>query len=299
MKKLSYLLLVTMAFFYLLYNWNPKQPKDFQAFQLAISEFCQLNAPLKELSPASLTSSIRKMQDSLAQKLRVKNSFRYVNERVVQELLSLCRKAPVKIFMRHGEQLKSPRVEKITSIGLQKIEMMREPENFRSPPTKRTLVELLGTVMVFAYIKEKLQSTVQMASSPNRRASIPAELFSESLNVQCEIQSFLRCISYPSEKKLSTKYLLRELSSDNIPWEKESVDFIIGKNAYRTITDDMKKVLEESTEDLSIFLTHTQQINAVQQISSLKIESFDHFGFIVVSEEKAISYPNGVYASSC
>ena len=109
----------------------------------------------------------------------------------------------------------------------------------------------------------------------------------------------MRCISYPSEKRLSTKYLLRELSSDNIPWEKESVDFIVGKNTYRKITDDMKKVLEESAEGLSVFLTHTQQINAVQQISSLKIESFDHFGFIVVSEEKAISYPNGVYASSC
>ena len=183
MKKLSYLFLVTMAFFYLLYNWNTKQPKDLQAFQLAISEFCELTVPLKEQSPASLTSTIQKMQNSLAQRLRVKESFRYVNERVVEELLSLCGKAPVKIFMRHGEQLKSSRVKKITSTRLQRIEMMREPENFRNPPTKRTLVELLGTVMVFAYIKEKLQSTVQMVSSPNRRASIPAGLISESLNV--------------------------------------------------------------------------------------------------------------------
>ncbi|MEL7430963.1 MAG: hypothetical protein AAGI90_00325 [Chlamydiota bacterium] len=273
-------------------------PTEVATFQKVGQAFLSTYPTIAHLSQEELVNLSTDWQKRLAKQLHVNNDYRVLDPEKLRFLETLLETTPGKIVMRHGEQQPSKQVESITSLQEKKIAMMRLPDNMQDPPTTRSLVEFFGSMIGFRYIQERLDKDLSILSSKNYRAKIPAELLGGFLNVSTDTKRFLQCINYPPDDQISTQSLLRELSLGMLPWEQESIDFIVGPKTFERIVEDMRTYLEDIQTGIGIAFTHTQQINATQQLVSSPIRRVNYYGFIAVVGENVHVFPEGLYASS-
>lgn len=221
---------------------------------------------------------------------------REIDGGVVEKLSILLTQKHPQIFMRHGQQLPTEQVQKLPP-NEQKIEMMRLPCNKEDSLTKASLVELLEGMIVWEYLQQKTKSCFVIKSSKNQRAYLVASLLGRALKVKPILNAPLDCINYPSNDKMTTAELLRQLPDGTLPWEKEKVDAVIGAGTYDRITQDMKRLLCSCTNANTVLLaiTHTQQMNAVALLSDLPVSRLGNFGFIFLTKASKEVFAEGIY----
>jgi hypothetical protein len=216
-------------------------------------------------------------------------NLRKIDPAIVNELLALMQSGEIKIFMRHGEQKKSARALGLNG-ALQKIEMMRAPDNRDNPITLDSSAEFLGVYATLEYLKEKTGRMIPVQTSRNMRAALPASVFGP-LDHAAGIWD---CVDYPSEEVMAAVEILRILPDGTLPWEQGIVDRIIKEGAYARITADMRQALNVSGSLLAI--THTQQLNALALQLGLPVARMGNFGFIVVAKSGSKLFPNGFFS---
>jgi len=227
------------------------------------------------------------------------DKYRKVTSTIIQDLLSPIKKSPVHIIMRHGLQKMSLSVMHIKGdskkAALQKIEMMRKTENMNNPMEKASFVELMGLIVVLDALRQIGGRDIRVLTSENQRAAQAAKGIGVFFGIKVEQMSDLTCVNYPSDK---TDFLLSRLPGGKLPWEKNVVDEIIGKDTYETINNNMKNLLKLPIENITIYITHTQQINAVCAAEKLSVKRLGCFGFILIPTKNELSpqlYCNGVF----
>jgi|GEM_PF-5464267 len=297
MRNILFPFLVTMAFFCLLFKFIHTPQRSFRAFTKTLESFHKEHPSLKDLQLEDVISLAGIWQDRLARSLILKKDYRRIDFEKVKLLESVLAKGGAQVFMRHGEQKLSKRLLEMQPERLRKIEMMRNPENLQNPITDISLVEVLAVGIIFSHLKEKNGKNFSIHTSANKRASQVAKCLGSLTQTDPDLLPKLTCINYPDGEKFPSHYLQRELSSGVLPWEKESIDYIVGAGTYAKIMDQIKEELRAPyAPDLcTIYLTHTQQINSVQKLNHLPLKRISHLGMIILVEDAVFDFPTGIF----
>ncbi|VEG92458.1 hypothetical protein [Legionella spiritensis] len=198
-------------------------------------------------------------------------------------------------IMRHGEQVVAPELSEYDA-ARKKIIMMQDDHNDNDSITLSSALEFCATFLTFAYIQSQTAARITIESSPNPRAAHPARLMADALACDLEFRESWRCVNYPADERFEEHGLSRYLNHGTLPWEKEAVDAVVGERAFDRIMTDMQKVLEHPAKSgqIRIIITHTQQTNAVCQLSHLKPVRLNNYGYVAISD-KATLHPSGFY----
>jgi hypothetical protein len=251
---------------------------------------------LSNLSSEEVAVLANEWGKKVADTLFVAEPIREIDPALVEKLTHLVQCHESKIFMRHGEQEKSQAIAKLPA-NLQKIEMMRLPDNMQNSLTAGSKAELMAGMIVWKYVKEKCDCNFVLASSENRRAALPALSLGMALETDVHFDPSLTCVNYPPSKDMPNAEILKLLPEGTLPWEKQKVDSVIGEGTYDRITMDMAKLLSAPNSSTTTFLaiTHNQQTNAVATLQDLPATRLRNFGFMVFSENSKAVFANGFY----
>ncbi len=293
MKKVVYSFVFIIALVY----WMYPSKQQFVLFESFSKNFLGKYPTLKEYTPKDMIHIAEKSAYLLQKKIGILKDVKNLDLRVLKEVLTLVKGKKSQVFMRHARQKLSTQIDALSTVAEKKIAMMRSPENQTSPPTEDSLVDFFSTMVLLRYIQERSQMKIRIFTSPNKRAFIPSSCLASFLGVTMVESPILKCIDYPMEENFPSSRLMRELSEGELPWEEDSVDYIIGKNTHRSIEKSVEEVLQNPQEGMSLYMTHTQQLNAVQDVLHLKARRLQHFGFILIVEGKAYIYERGFYSS--
>ncbi|KTD61445.1 hypothetical protein [Legionella spiritensis] len=199
------------------------------------------------------------------------------------------------IIMRHGEQVVDPELSEYDA-ARKKIIMMQDDHNNNDSITLSSALEFCATFLTFAYIRSKTAARITIESSPNPRAAHPARLMADALACDLEFKESWRCVNYPSDERFEEHGLFRYLNHGTLPWEKEAVDAVVGEGTFDRILTDMQRIFEHpvTSGQIRIIITHTQQTNAVCQLSGMEPVRLNNYGYIAISD-KATLHPSGFY----
>ncbi len=297
MKKSFYQFVITMAFFCFLFKFMHIESKTSESIKKSIRKFHKHHNDLSQYTHEEVILLANQWQEKLANSLKVTESYRKMDMQGLERLLHYFQEGNATIFMRHGEQKMTPRIQKLNNPSLQKIEMMRKPDNHKNPVTEKSLVEFMGTAILLSYLEQITGSSIEIETAYNKRSSQIAELLGEILHRKPTYRPYLNCIDYPSKEIISTQLLIRELSKGIVPWEKESIDFIIGENTYNTITQNVKEELQKKSckNKIRLKITHTQQISAALMHFDFPQERFQPFGFVISNSEDQEIFFDGLF----
>jgi hypothetical protein len=251
--------------------------------------FSSQNPNLKQLTSVQVATLANQWGKETAQKLQTTDVVREIDPAVVESLLPLS--GNVQVFMRHGEQQKSDRVKALPPEE-QKLEMTRLPDNLVNSLTKGSVAEWMESMIVWDYLKQK-SGSLAVESSKNERARLPAATLAFALKTKLQLSEVLNCVNYPGEEQISPRELLKMLPDGTLPWDQNKVDCVIGQGTYDRITQEMQDLLTCKTR--TIYITHTQQINAVSSLLDLPVTRLGNFGFVVVIEGKGKLFSDGFY----
>lgn len=254
------------------------------------------NSSLVEFSPTEIAVIANEWGIKMMVLLEAPGTVREIDPVAVEKLMALLEEDEAKIFMRHGEQARMGEVHQL-SIELEKIEMMRLPDNFESSLTKASIAELMEGMIVWEYLRQKTNRSFIIESSKNKRATLPAYALAYALKTDVNFRENLNCVNYPSEDKMSTLEILKWLPDGTLPWEKQKVDAVVGLGVYEYINDEMEKLLfvHNQHNNVSITITHTQQMNSIAILSGLPATRLGNFGFIALTDKHKEVFSNGFY----
>lgn len=248
-------------------------------------------------TPNEIAALANHWGEKISKELKVTgNNIRKIDPEIVCKMLIVLQNCEVKILMRHGEQEKTTTVQTL-SPALQKIAMMRLPDNQENTLTDASYVKWIEGMIIFSYLKQKTGKNFRITTSKNTRALLPAALLGEALNTCLDLEKRLNCVNYPPEEIMPAEEILKWLPEGSLPWEMEIVNRIIGPGTYEKITEGMRDFLDAKNSPCTIVLTitHTQQLNAAAQLVSLPVKRMGNYGFIVVTEKEALLFPEGFY----
>jgi hypothetical protein len=258
--------------------------------------FSSQHPSLAAFSSEEITTLANQWGKKVAKLLSVSDAIRGIDAEAVEKLISLLEEDNPHIFMRHGEQQKTEQVQRL-SVVEQKIEMMRLPDNIENVLTRASLAEWMEGMIVWEYLKQKTGRRFRLESSKNRRAEIPASALAYALRITADKNCNLNCVNYPSNDEMSNAEVLKWIPDGTLPWEKQTVDAVIGSGTYEHLTREMEILLNSSKEPNAIFIaiTHTQQTNAIATLLDLPIIRLGNFGFILFTEKHTEMFPEGFY----
>ncbi len=287
-KNLSVLFVFCMSFL------SAEKNEDILKEQWEI--FANHHPSLESFSSKEVASLANQWGKRISQRLGISETVREVDALSVERLTVLLQEGRPKVFMRHGEQQKTEKVSHLLA-NLQKIEMMRLPDNFENSLTQASLAEWLEGMIIWNYISQKTACSVILESSQNKRAELLSCLLAPVLKTQVNFKESLNCVNYPSARSLSDTEILELLPDGTLPWEQQKVDTIIAPGTYEHISQEMNKILnfKESAQVIFIAITHTQQINAVAVALGLPPTRLGNFGFMVVTDKNKEVFPDGFY----
>jgi hypothetical protein len=251
---------------------------------------------LVEFSSDEIAVIANQWGKKIAEILSVSETIREVDPVVVDKLLTILQEDEPRIFMRHGEQQKTERIQQLPAVE-QKIEMMRLPDNIENALTKASLVEWMEGMIVWEYLKQKTGRHFFLESSKNRRAELPADLLGYALKTDVSINENLNCVNYSPNNKMSTSEILKWLPDGTLPWNQQKVDAVVGPGTYEHMIQEMEKLLCSSMDADTIFIaiTHTQQTNAIAVLSGLPVIRLGNFGFMLLTDRHKEVFPEGFY----
>ncbi len=250
---------------------------------------------LAEFSPDEMASIANQWGKKVAETLSVSERIREIDPVVVEKLIDLLQEDAPKIFMRHGEQQKTELIRQLPAVA-QKIEMMRLPENVENSLTKASMAEWMEGMIVWEYLRQKIDRSFVLESSKNRRSEFPASSLAYALKIDASMNPSLDCVNYLPSNQMSTSEILKELPDGTLPWEKQKVDTVVGPGIYESITQEMEKLLCSCKGNaVFIAITHTQQTNAIATLSDLPIIRLGNFGFLLLTENHKEMFSDGFY----
>lgn len=270
--------------------------RDQSLLESSWNSFISQHPSLAKFTSDEITNIANQWGRELAKTLLASGGIREIDPTIVHSLLTLLQESNVQIFMRHGEQQKTPRIQNLP-IREQKIEMMRLPDNIENSLTEASIAEWMEGLIIWEYLKQKTGRYVILESSKNQRAIIPASALAYVLKAPLHINEMLTCINYPSSHELSNIELLTHLPDGTVPWEEHKVNAIIGPGTYEHITQNMKHLIVSSKRSHTIFIaiTHTQQTNAIATLLDMPIMRLGNFGFILLTDRNKAIFPEGFY----
>lgn len=204
-------------------------------------------------------------------------STRIVDEVVAGFMLEFSEGDGVALWLRHGKQQ--------AQAGHSKIDMMRLPDNMEDPMTDESLAEAVGTGIILRYISEKTGKPIEVKTSENKRAMQAAGIIAAIANARVSIDQRLTCVNY--DNRLSDEEVNQRLGPENngsIVWEEEIVDSVCGEGTWARISSGTIEMLNGSqlgrgTEKITVFLTHTQQTNVLDNAFGDNPTRLAEFGF--------------------
>ncbi len=203
------------------------------------------------------------------------------------------------MVLRHGEQHKSKRVRSIESAALQKVEMMREPNNVMAPVTLDSAADFVATMIALRYASDVTGRSVCLESSSNCRCVGPMKGLAKILGRRLSYEAKWDCVNYLGANVLSDEELLSLLPTGSLPWDEKLVDAVVGQGTYQRITEEMSYAIAQVPSScFRVAMTHTQQTNAICGLRGLPIVRLGYYGFVVVptSDDGAQLFTHGLYA---
>lgn len=260
-------------------------------------DFSKQHDSLAGASVQELVELSKQYQQTYAHKYGLDAEVRQIDPDVVTELLNLAENQKIQIFMRHGEQEKSPTVKEELDPGKQKILMMQKSENMDNPITASSAIESISTIMVMKYLADNSDAFL-VETSANMRARLPAEATAKLLLTKAGNNELWDCINYPDS---SVDELLPKLSGGNLPWpsspeDKDAISLvneIAGAETYESIHAGIDAALKRDDAN-RVIVTHTQQI-AEACGENIRLQNY---GFFVAGKGLSKVYENGIYSAT-
>lgn len=219
-----------------------------------------------ELAGKSIVEVVAFANAAEAEARRTLHLFETASTRIVDEaaagfMLEFSEGDGVALWMRHGKQQ--------AQAGHSKIDMMRLPDNMEDPMTDESLIEAVGTGIILRYIAEKTGKPIEVKTSENKRAMQAAGIIAAIANARASVDQRLTCVNY--NNNLINEEVNQRLGLENngsLVWEEEIVDSVCGEGTWARISSGTIEMLNESqrgrgTEKITVFLTHTQQTNVL------------------------------------
>lgn len=198
--------------------------------------------------------------------LPFKKTYRSVDpEKGAQLLDALTDPSAKVVFSRHGIQVLNPLAQQASG-SERKMVMMFEGPNRTDPITLDSFIEAAGVAVYYAAAERKTGRKFRISSSLNRRALLVAAIFGAAIARDPVMwDPRLDCLNYPSLPSEELNEMLGVQNNGSLPWMMDNVDLIGGKGTYGRIITDVKELIEEGfqTEGVQIYITHTQQTNAL------------------------------------
>jgi len=252
---------------------------------------------MSELGLSSFLQKVNQVLISIASEFSIEpEQIRILNQKALSRIMSDLAPGSL-LIMRHGEQKTAPSLAHFDSAS-RKIKMMQKEHNEKDTITKNSAFEFLSTLFVFSYIKSQKKVDFHIESSQNPRAAHLSEALAYVLNTKVNFKQYWNCINYPDDTLLKEKNLADHLINGKLPWKREHVDAIAGREKYNEISSNMKNVLKWAVQRnaVTISISHSQQISAANEIGKLPISRYTNHGFSHFHKtQSAQSFPDGFY----
>jgi len=245
------------------------------------------------------------LQQKVASDLHVTNTIRQINPQHIISVKDFFHtEKRTCMFIRHGEQMLNEQTKMLQNASL-KIRQLQAPYNMDDPITLSSISEAIGTGWILRWLSKTTNKKMIIISSHNNRAREVAWIVAQLADTKPIFDQRLDSIFYPADKsddEINT--ILGNENDGQLIWKKEIVNAVCGSGIYEKITKDIKDFLKNGLsqkEILTIYITHTQQLNAAdievkEQPIRIANLGFRLFGTSLADEQSSLIFKNGFYS---